>query len=756
MTDRFVTVPDSLELPAAVKVGVDRLHDSTAAGRALLTGADAAAQRSSLGLGTAATASVGDFEAAGTTAAAFDVVAVDQITLTAPLALTVPAGFPAGQVYRVALTQDGTGGHAVTYGGSPVTVDTAAGASTLVEFFHDGTAWEVRTITASGLLDTAAATSSAAMASVDVNEAVLNLTTARRLNIDTYTDGILQVETATAAGTVTADPGGTAIVTITSKIVAGSPLAVNVPLLLNDGPAQIAAKIRAALAATPAVTAAFTVSGATDKVVLTALAPADNDTTANITIAPGTATGVATANTSTNTTFGSLNEIVHPSVLYFPEAWNGFKWWMAYTPYDNGLSIYENPSLAVSNDNVTWITPPGVTNPIEPRPNPGFNSDPHLFMSADGRTMHMVWKFAHTDATIYLRSSEDGVTWTPKVPLFTNTNEHVSPTVILDAGTFKMWTVKHSDTPNNIYLRTATDPAGPWSDPVLCTYTLPAGVEPWHMDVKKMGSEYHMILCDATYAQAFFGKSTDGLAWTFSPRLNAGVYSTYRSALVPLTTDRGFGWGVYYGRPGPWRVEYTELTFDKSRRDREVWQDIGLAKLKIAPWVLCDTFDRADSAASLGTADSGQTWTAASGGAVGVLAGQAYIPGSAGVATVDLGAANFYLEFTVVNSASGANGAVFFRRANATSQWRFTHAGERPELAKTVAGVTTYYGLPSMYPLNPGVRIGIYCNGSTINIYRNRMLADSRVDSDLLAGTLVGLSPESATARYDNIIAKTL
>ena len=64
MTDRFVTVPDSLELPAAVKVGVDRLHDSTPAGRALLTGADAAAQRSSLGLGTAATASVGDFATA--------------------------------------------------------------------------------------------------------------------------------------------------------------------------------------------------------------------------------------------------------------------------------------------------------------------------------------------------------------------------------------------------------------------------------------------------------------------------------------------------------------------------------------------------------------------------------------------------------------------------------------------------------------------------------------------------------------------
>ena len=42
MTDRFITVPDSLELPAAVKVPSARLSDSTAAGRALLDAADAA------------------------------------------------------------------------------------------------------------------------------------------------------------------------------------------------------------------------------------------------------------------------------------------------------------------------------------------------------------------------------------------------------------------------------------------------------------------------------------------------------------------------------------------------------------------------------------------------------------------------------------------------------------------------------------------------------------------------------------------
>ena len=41
-------------------------------------------------------------------------------------------------MHRVAFTQDGTGGHTVTYGGDPVTVDTTAGASTLVEVWPGG------------------------------------------------------------------------------------------------------------------------------------------------------------------------------------------------------------------------------------------------------------------------------------------------------------------------------------------------------------------------------------------------------------------------------------------------------------------------------------------------------------------------------------------------------------------------------------------------------------------------------------------
>jgi hypothetical protein len=55
MADRVVTVGDDLTLPAVVLVPASRISDSTAAGRAVLTAADTSAQRTALGLGTAAT-----------------------------------------------------------------------------------------------------------------------------------------------------------------------------------------------------------------------------------------------------------------------------------------------------------------------------------------------------------------------------------------------------------------------------------------------------------------------------------------------------------------------------------------------------------------------------------------------------------------------------------------------------------------------------------------------------------------------------
>lgn len=114
--------------------------------------------------------------------------------------------------------------------------------------------------------------------------------------------GTQQVETATAAGSVSGS--GNATVTITSAILPGSPLAISVAVTNGDSAATWAGKVRTALAANATVTAFYDVGGSSTTIVLTARLAAANDTTLNIALANGTSTGITTAATSTNTTSG--------------------------------------------------------------------------------------------------------------------------------------------------------------------------------------------------------------------------------------------------------------------------------------------------------------------------------------------------------------------------------------------------------------------------------------------------------------------
>ena len=58
---------------------------------------------------------------------------VEQVTLAGNLPYTLPVRLAPNSVHHVVFTQDATGGHTVTYGGQPVAVDLAPGASTRVE-----------------------------------------------------------------------------------------------------------------------------------------------------------------------------------------------------------------------------------------------------------------------------------------------------------------------------------------------------------------------------------------------------------------------------------------------------------------------------------------------------------------------------------------------------------------------------------------------------------------------------------------------
>jgi len=111
-----------------------------------------------------------------------------------------------------------------------------------------------------------------------------------------------QVETAVVAGTVTGT--GNATVTITSRDVSGSPLAVSVAVTSGDTASIVGGLVRTTLAFNASVAAQFLISGSGANVVLTKHLAAANDSTLNIAIANGTCTGLTAAPTSTDTTAG--------------------------------------------------------------------------------------------------------------------------------------------------------------------------------------------------------------------------------------------------------------------------------------------------------------------------------------------------------------------------------------------------------------------------------------------------------------------
>lgn len=154
------------------------------------------------------------------------------------------------------------------------------------------------------------------------SDLVLDLADNDSTGTTAWTAGVAQVETATAAGTVTAS--GNATVVVTAAGMTGTPKTISVPVLNGDLAATWAGKVRTALAADTAVAALFTIDGTTTAIRLTRKPTATytvgstsvplyaaNDATLNISLDNGTCTGITTAATSANTTGGTLTAGVY-------------------------------------------------------------------------------------------------------------------------------------------------------------------------------------------------------------------------------------------------------------------------------------------------------------------------------------------------------------------------------------------------------------------------------------------------------------
>lgn len=242
-----------------------------------------------------------------------------------------------------------------------------------------------------------------------------------------------------------------------------------------------------------------------------------------------------------------VNAPIHPKVLDFGVAWNGYRYWMAFTPYPNAANndLLENPCIVASNDGDTWVAP--APNPIVPAPvnateDAIYNHDTHLVFK-DG-VLYLFWLWIDKSGVRHKRAdyktTADGVNWSDTQNIYeviSNTEDSYSASSCFEYfdGKWWLWEISNYATPFRLLFKTAPSLAGPWSERTLCSLSLPDNKSIWHMDIIRIPNGWALLGCDsvANFRRTWLAVSKDGLTWTVAtwPLSNASP-GTYRSSFV--------------------------------------------------------------------------------------------------------------------------------------------------------------------------------------------------------------------------------
>jgi hypothetical protein len=164
--------------------------------------------------------------------------------------------------------------------------------------------------------------------------------------------------------------------------------------------------------------------------------------------------------------------------------------------------------------------------------------------------------------------------------------------------------------------------------------------------------------------------------------------------------------------------------------------------------VVSDLFNRANNASSLGTADTGQVWSALA-ETWQILANQASMATqvSNGVAVVPTAVANCTVGVTA--TVAGTDNGVVGRATDINNYWRFIFESGTWFLQKTVAGArTTVNSIAGVSANND--RIELVMNGNILTGKVNGVAILSATDAFNASATSHGITAANTSIQYDN------
>lgn len=195
-------------------------------------------------------------------------------------------------------------------------------------------------------------------------------------------------------------------------------------------------------------------------------------------------------------------QATHPSVLHFDEPWNGYTFWIAYSPYPKADDSKENPHILASNDGVNWVLPSGFSNPLDDTPenykfHVCYNSDPELVYNSDTNELECWWRYvddSQDQMILYRCRTSDGVHWTEKEAMLETSrseDDYLSPTLLYENGIYRMWSIGDG---YRVKYNEYTPSTG-WSATRYAALAYDSdSLRSWHLTVRHTDKGYEMIV----------------------------------------------------------------------------------------------------------------------------------------------------------------------------------------------------------------------------------------------------------------------
>lgn len=276
-------------------------------------------------------------------------------------------------------------------------------------------------------------------------------------------------------------------------------------------------------------------------------------------------------------------EATHPKVISFDSPWNGYKYWMSFSPYPKADDSKENPHILASNDMENWREPEGFQNPLDDTPvnyikSVVNNSDPELVYNYETDELECWWRFVDDSngderkVILYRRCSKNGLQWTEKEAMLVDDRgkrDYMSPAIIYEDGIYKMWSIAW--TGFRIQYMESGDGKS-WSEARFIDVEYPTpSIRSWHISVihTEKGFEMTLVSFDTSLPEGIYQRGVMNLYYT-SSKDNVS-YERARVLLAPCNGEANWdNRGLYRSAllcdtDGKYYLFYSGISKDETR-----------------------------------------------------------------------------------------------------------------------------------------------------------------------------------------------